>query len=491
MSELLNFLLSNDDTFKRRLGSLYSDFPLQNEPDGYAINIAEWQKALAKAAKVGLIPAPIRGGKKDSIQTGRPHQSNLLVLSTSNALSTALETREWGRPIALQTVIDESLRTNNMILLSEFLSSPTSPFKKSWIQLPSAPSLSQVFGWGIKQARGLILGADYDHSGASRALIEQDLVLVENVRDAEMRLMKHALAHQNLAVDRIYSKEMFMEQYSHVMGENSELSPVDFEALLVFLARDQQAILYDGETIKFRDTSDGSRSITQEDRTIASLKTLISNLTTQTWSLEKKIGELTAAAQTALGKKNKILALSALRSKKLAERNLKQRTDTLYQLEEVYSKIEQAAGQADIIRVMEGSTSVLRSLNEQVGGVEKVEDVVEELRKEMANVDEIGNIMNEAAPAVDEDELDDELEAMEVQEREEEQEKEAELTRQKLAELDKLHALTPEERANAKKRQSDTKVSSKSSNADLEESINKLSQMSMSDGRDERKLAAE
>src|SRR5436190_715737 len=112
------------------------------------------------------------------------------------------------------------------------------------------------------------------------------------------------------------------------------------------------------KTIKFKGTSDSSISITQEDRTIASLKTLFGNLRTQVANLDDKINELGIAIQNAINNKNRILALSTLRSKKLAERNLKQRSDTLIQLEDVYTKIEQAADQVDIVQVMEASTGI-------------------------------------------------------------------------------------------------------------------------------------
>lgn len=205
--------------------------------------------------------------------------------------------------------------------------------------------------------------------------------------------------------------------------------------------------------------------------TIASLKTLISNLTTQVESLEQKIKEHSIAAQNALNNKNRISALSALRSKKLAERNLKQRTDTLAQVEEVYSKIEQAADQVEIVKVMEASTGVLRGLHAQVGGVERVEDVVEELREEMGKVDEVGNVISEGGPVVDEGELDDELEAMESQDREEREKKEAQETTRRLVELEKIEKVGRE--AAQKETQSEL---------DIDESINRLSQMSIQEG---------
>lgn len=182
--------------------------------------------------------------------------------------------------------------------------------------------------------------------------------------------------------------------------------------------------------------------------------------------METKIKEYTLAAQNSLNNKNRVLALSALRSKKLAEQNLKQRSDTLLQLDEIYAKLEQAADQVDIVRVMQDSTAALRTLHAQIGGVENVEDVVEELRKEMENVDEVNNIISEPAQVIDEEELDDELEAMENAEREAEEMKEAEATRRRLAELDQLGKGAPEKRAET---ELDRELEDRLSNMSLEE----------------------
>lgn len=176
--------------------------------------------------------------------------------------------------------------------------------------------------------------------------------------------------------------------------------------------------------------------------------------------------ELTSTAHAALKNNKKVSALAALRSKKLAERNFKQRTDQLAQLEEVYMKIEQAADQVTIVSVMKESTGALRGLHAQTGGVETVEDIVEELREEMAKVDELGNVINEAGPAIDEDELDEELESMEAERRETREAKEAEKTRQRLAELEQRRP---------------GKETAEQLDERIDESVERLSQMSIDD----------
>jgi charged multivesicular body protein 7 len=239
--------------------------------------------------------------------------------------------------------------------------------------------------------------------------------------------------------------------------------------LMVHLARDQAAIAYDSTsgTIKFKNPSETAPlTIEQEDISIASLRTLIASLEPQIDMLTKQVTELDAKAREAVAQKQFITAKTALRQKKLADSKLHQRTATLAQLDEIYAKIEQAADQVEMVRMMQTSSQALRSLNQKTGGVEKVQDVMEGLREEMMNADEIQQAVNEvSAGAVDEGEVEDELEALERVEREKveaveraerekreaaekvEREKreaeEAETTRARLAELDSIGVKEP------------------------------------------------
>lgn len=108
------------------------------------------------------------------------------------------------------------------------------------------------------------------------------------------------------------------------------------------------------------------------------------------------------------------------------------------QLEGVYSKIEQAADQVAVVRAMEASTGVLQNLHAQVGGIEKVEDVIEGLRNEMSKVDDIGSVIEAGAQldsVVDERAVDEELESLERQANAREEEEGASETQKKLASI--------------------------------------------------------
>ncbi|KAL2864484.1 putative vacuolar sorting protein SNF7 family protein [Aspergillus lucknowensis] len=463
MSSLLDYILTQDSFRKNRLPSLYSDFSIHKKtnPDGYHVNVAAWEQALTKAAKNGCIST--RGG--DSVKRTK---SNHLILRVDEGLLHELESPELGRPVALGAVFEDAMWNRTMIPLQLFKASGGSLRKPQWGLIDTTVlSPWNVMAWGLKQIRGVVIGPGSD----GPRLQSQDLVLVENLQEAADKLVKQVMSTSPSKTELIYSRERFVESFATILNENSELSDVDFDALLLYLSRDKGAIAYDGKTIKFRPGNDSPKEITQQDTTIASIKSLTATMTRQVESLEKKISELNVTAKAALSNKNRVSALAAVRSKKLAERNLQVRLDTLAQLEQVYLKIEQAQDQIEYVKVMQASTGVLRGLNNQIGEVSKVEDVVDELREEMSRVDEIGNIMGEAGPQIDEDEIDDELQELESMEQKAKEEKEAETTRRKLADLDSLGLET---KGAVRKAPLEQNVGSA-----LEESIGKLSRMSV------------
>lgn len=360
---------------------------------------------------------------------------DLLILKADDELLRALNTNDWGRPLSLGAVIQEAIAKKKLIPLGEFMNASDSIYARSWTIKPW-----DIIGWGLKQ-----FGISF---GASR-LPGEKLVILGNVEEAAKAFAGRSVVKTG-RVGRIYSKRMFKEEFGNVLGENT-LSDADMDAFLKFLVRDKKIIACDGETIKLKSPTDSkSLTITQEDISIASLKSLIADLEIQTKLFAGRVETMEHAAKEAVAKKNRVSALAALRSKKSAESNLANRHATLSQLEEVLSKIEQAADQVDLVRIMESSTKVLSGLNKEIGGVERVDDVVDQLREQMGQVDEVGDIIAEPGQNnVDETEVDDELEAMEREEtrkieekerlvKEEKERKEAADTKRKLDELEEV-----------------------------------------------------
>ncbi|KAI2614212.1 Snf7-domain-containing protein [Hypoxylon fragiforme] len=424
MSELLNYLVDNDENFRRaRLPALYSDFRSQRtlNPDGFAANVAAWKRALASAALAGYVPSK------------SPTRSHLTLDLDGDAFLRSLETKQFGRPLALGTVLQEALANGELMPLQQFLKSKESIYYHSWGSIPWA-----VMSWGLKQV-GI--------GGPSDNLPKGQFVVLQNLEHAA-KSFSEATADRTSPFERTFSNTHFQRTFAEgILDKNGRLSETDLNVLVTFLSRDKQVLATDGNTIKIRTSQGEDGVITEEDSAIASLKELMEDLTHQTEVLSRRVDELNLAAQDAVRRKNRVAALAALKSKKLAETNLSRRHATLNQLEDVAAKIEQAADNVQLVKVMQSSTTALRNLNAQVGGADKVDEVLENLREQMGEVDEVGNIIAEAGPGatIDEDEVDEELEAMLADERKKEdeaqQEKDAEETRRKLAELEKLGAL--------------------------------------------------
>ncbi|KAL3444941.1 Snf7-domain-containing protein [Aspergillus insuetus] len=468
MSELLNYILTLDSFRKNRLPSLYSDFSTQKKtnPDGYHVNATSWEQALVKAARNGYIASS--SSSSPGSGAAQKRKSNHLVLRVDDGLLRDLESPQLGRPVGLGSVFEDAVWNRVMVPLQLFKASGTSLRKPQWGLIDTtALSPWNVMVWGLKQMRGIVIGSGSDGT----KLQAQELVLVENLQEAADKVVRRVIGSNPSRTELIYTRDGFIESFATILDEESQLSGADFDVLLLYLSRDKGAIAYDGKTIRFRPTNDSPKEITQQDTTIASIRSLKMAMSKQVEGLEKKIAELNTTAKAALNNKNRVSALAAVRSKKLAEHNLQQRLDTLAQLEQVYLKIEQAQDQVEYVKVMQASTGVLRGLNAQVGDVSKVEDVVDELREEMSKVDEIGNIMGEAGPQIDETEIDDELQELESMERAAKEEEEAEKTRKQLAELDNLGLET---KGAIRKAPLDQNVGSA-----LEESIEKLSRMSV------------
>lgn len=151
--------------------------------------------------------------------------------------------------------------------------------------------------------------------------------------------------------------------------------------------------------------------------------------------LSSRLAELVSEAKAAANTQLRSSALRALRSKVTIERTLAQRLETLSLLETIYQKIEQATDQIAVARVIESSTGVLRKLNAEVGSIEKVDDLMEGLREEISKVDEVSQAIEQGGQpdSIDEQAIDEELDALMQQAQVGTDDKAAEETQKRLA----------------------------------------------------------
>lgn len=329
------------------------------------------------------------------------------------SLRRSLSSKQFGQPLALGTVINEALAQRDLIPLQTFLQSPQNIYQQqqSWSQVPW-----NVMGWALRQM-GVI-----DPNRGEDKIPKGNYVVMKNV-EATSRELRETIAERTSRYDRVFTRGQFQTLFESVLAKDQRLSETDFDVLLKFLSRDKDMIEYNGNTVRIRGIGE-ERGITEEDASIASIKELVDSLEHQVDLLNKRIDELDQEARTAVLRKNRVAALAALKSKKRAESSLSTRYATLSQLEEVASRLQQASDQVQLVKVMESSASALKSLNAQIGGSERVETTMDHLREQMSATDELTAILSEGTgDVVDEGEIDDELEALEMEQEKEEEEK--------------------------------------------------------------------
>lgn len=421
---LVKYLVDNEPSFRQsRLPSLYSDLSnlRTTNPEGFAANSQAWTSALTVLALSGKLPTEQR-----------------IVLSCSDSLLTALSSPTYGRPVGLGAVLDDAVREGKMIDLNDFTAADKSIYARSWFPSPWA-----ILKWGLKST-GLVGPNSFDKSGNLR---NGDLVLVPVLEDMTKRILAWQQRQGQSLTDRIYTRESFSSAVSGLVSSSEQSTPLaskDLDMLLLYLSRDNPILSYDDKTVKLKPLAASKpEPLTSEDTAVANLKSLISALTAQIEALESNIASQQQRAAAAVAAKNKATALAALRSKKSAEHALSQRSATLHQLEDVFTQIQQAADQVQVVETLKTSASALKSLNKKVGSVESIDATLDELREEMQKTGEVQQILAEplgdtGLADVAEGEVDDELEAMEREERQKEEEKQAKETAARLKQLGDL-----------------------------------------------------
>jgi charged multivesicular body protein 7 len=383
-------------------------------PEGYHANIAAWTKALTDASRAGVIPTQ-----------GTTH--DLLSIRVSDELARALQHPQYGKPTCLPAVFHEAVQKKEMIPSKDFQNAKESIYKTSWI-----PSPWKVLTWGLRQV-GVI-----GQPSSPEKLTVGNFVVLKNVEVAADEILKKMNEYGSTA-DRVLSAADFLKRFSDALGPATSLTMNDLAILLIHLARDKQAISYNARCIKFKPEHEAApEPISQEDEAIANLRDTLANINAQIPPLMEKIAAADAAAREAVTAKQMIRAKAALRSKKLAETALAQRSDVALQLESVYTQLQSAADQVEIVEAMRAGADALKSLNEKVGGAEGVQGVVDAVNEQMATTEEITNIINETESPLDEGEIDDEFEALERAEKEKAEREEAAKTAARLAELEEL-----------------------------------------------------
>ncbi|CAI6227541.1 unnamed protein product [Periconia digitata] len=159
--------------------------------------------------------------------------------------------------------------------------------------------------------------------------------------------------------------------------------------------------------------SNSAHKISAQDKAILDMK----NQRDKLHQYQKKITILTdrekAIAKECLARGDTRKAKLALRRKKYQESLLAKTDAQLAQLEQLTSDVEFALVQKDVLYGLQQGSNVLKEINKEMGGIENVEKLMEENAEARAYQQEISDMLASKMTNQDEDEVEDELEALE------------------------------------------------------------------------------
>jgi len=158
-----------------------------------------------------------------------------------------------------------------------------------------------------------------------------------------------------------------------------------------------------------------SRLLTAERRAILDLKLQRDKLQRYQKQITVLTNRETEIAKQMLAEGDKPKALLALRRKKYQETLLSKTDAQLEQLEKLTSSVEFAQIQKSVVYGLEQGTKVLEDIHKEMGGIEHVEKLMGRTADAIAYQKEVSDMLGGRISNADEDEVEDELAALEAE----------------------------------------------------------------------------
>ncbi|KAF3766129.1 hypothetical protein M406DRAFT_356214 [Cryphonectria parasitica EP155] len=158
-----------------------------------------------------------------------------------------------------------------------------------------------------------------------------------------------------------------------------------------------------------------SSRVTAQDKAILDLKIQRDKLHQYQRRITGLTDRETDIAKQMLAKGDKKRALLALRRKKYQESLLAKTDAQLEQLEKLTANVEFAQIQKDVVFGLQQGTKVLKEIHAEMGGIEHVEKLMGETADAIAYQNEVSEMLGGKISNQDEDEVEDELAALEAE----------------------------------------------------------------------------
>lgn len=167
--------------------------------------------------------------------------------------------------------------------------------------------------------------------------------------------------------------------------------------------------------------SGSSGGATDPQTTIVKLREAISTQEKREEHIQRKMDGMVKEAKEKMAKKDKKGAMYALKRKKLYEQELDKIQNVKMTLETQVFNLESASQNANTFQAMKSGTTAMKKIRQDVG-IEKVDDMMDDIREEMEMANEISDAIAQPVDPLlaDEDDLLAELEELEAEDVEDE-----------------------------------------------------------------------
>lgn len=377
---------------KNRLPSLYKDFRLLEDvnPEGYNANINSWKIHLLE----NVFP------EMDSI-----------ILKTGDAFLQSLYMKDYGVPKSIDVVIDSLVDEQVLIRLQEFEAANSDD---------NDGTVSKLFKW-VRKASIQKLTRFHSRSNESDThYLRDDLFVITPILESKYKTIYEVIKHNILAkattiCDLVLPKSDFYQQsgMDTVMSVNDHL---EHKVFLDYLQYHAKIILRNDKLIKIIDPlvesiykSFGS-GITENDERIADIKACSNHLESSIEKYEIEVNELRYRIfKEDFTKLPKKLQLEYKKAALFAQRVLFRLLTFRNNLREVQYQLDMSVSNMLLFGALKSSKSVIHSINNEIGSLDKVQDLLEELREENLNADEINKVLSSQIARFDDEELEEEL----------------------------------------------------------------------------------
>ncbi|KAF8583189.1 hypothetical protein K439DRAFT_1647301 [Ramaria rubella] len=371
----------------------------------------------------------------------QPSSPDVLVLHADTALLDRLRCDGLGvgKPLGIGSVLTELSSSGIVIPLKTFNTSTQSIYYTGSLPLRIA---SYVVGrplwWALEQLSIVGDGESRESEEKRWKRVQGDYVVVPLLEQAADAVLEYHRSEPQLSLtDSLHSVDTFRAEFASKALPGVVLSISDIKVLIKYLERDKGVIVTSKEVIKFIDEEadeEGARVVTQLDHGVLEMKLAVDRLQDQIDDIHCQIEDRATKITEQLRRKRKEMAMSYLRSRKQLEDLLSKRLRSLETIQSTLLQIESAAGDIAIMKAYETSTMTLRSLlghpSLQRDKIEATMEAMAEAAADHAEIDEAIKLGGEAVSAaagmaLDEDELQNELQQMiDEKEREEAEERE-------------------------------------------------------------------